>query len=123
MLEFGLQSPAPGGNLVPALSILRPRNDENRRRIGDIVVHHVLRGVAEERPQRVEIFLGDRVELVIVTGRAAHRHAKPDSPDRISPILGIDLCVFVLDQARLVGGGVTTLKASRHPLVEGRLRE
>ena len=58
--------------------VVSQRHRQDRRRVFDVAVHRVLRGVIEEGRERVEIFLRERVELVVVADRAARRQAQPD---------------------------------------------
>ena len=106
---------------VPELAILLLRHDQDGRRIGDVAVHHVLRGVAEERRHRVELALPDRVELVIVAGGAAHGEPEKDVADRLRPVLRVDDLVFLGHDPALVGRDVVALETRRHELVQARL--
>ena len=62
----------------------RLRHDDDRRRVLDVAVHRRLRRVVEERRQRVELALRERVELVVVADRAAGRSgpARPATSSR-----------------------------------------
>ena len=104
--------------LFPGGAIGGARHQQDGRRVGDVAVHDFLRGVAEEGAERVEILLRDRVELVVVAGGAAHRHAEPDRAHGVGAILGVDLGVLVFDDAGFVGGDVAALEAGGDALIE-----
>ena len=108
------------GERIPPRPVLLGRDNHDRRRVRDVAVHGVLRGVAEERCQRVEIRLLDGVELVVVAGRAAGGQAQPDRADGIRAVLGVDRVVFVDDHARFVRGREAAVEAGRDPLFERR---
>ena len=55
----------------------------------------------EERRERVEIFLGDRVELVVVTRRATGGQTEPDGGGGVDTVLGVNGIVFLSDRAAL----------------------
>ena len=109
--------------VVPALPIRRLGNDQDRRRVGNVAVHHVLRRVPEEGGQRVELALRDRVELVVVAGRAANRQAEVDAADSLRPVLGVDRLVLLRHDAALVRRDVVALEAGGDELIERRLGE
>ena len=108
---------------VPGVAVVLVGHDESGRRVGDVAVHHVLRRVAEERGQRVELPLADRVELVVVAGRAADGQAHEHAADRLGPVLGVDRLVLLDHHAALVRRDVVALEAGGDQLVESRLRQ
>src|SRR5258708_7627950 len=60
-----------GPQRLPAGRIFFGWQDDDRRRVGNVAVHRLLRRIAEKGRELVELFLRDRIELVIVTGGAA----------------------------------------------------
>ena len=108
---------------VPGVPVVVARHDEGRRRVGDVAVHHVLRRVPEERRERVELTLADRVELVVVAGRAADGQAHEHAADRFGPVLGVDRLVLLDHHAALVRRDVVALEPGGDQLVESRLRQ
>src|SRR5690348_5885875 len=83
------------GDLVPTGAIFFSWNGDDGRRIGNVVVHHLLRGIAEEGAQRVEVALGYRVKLMIVTSGTTDGHAQEHGAHSVGAVLGINLRVFV----------------------------
>ena len=107
--------------LFPGGAVGGARHQQDRRRVGDVAVHHLLRRVAEEGAERVEVLLRDRVELVIVASGAAHGQAEPDGAHGLGAILGVDFGVFLVDDAAFVGGDVAALEAGGDELIERRV--
>ena len=106
---------------VPGVAVLVPRHHQGRRRVRDVAVHHVLRGVPEERRQRVELSGADGVELVVVAGRAADGQPQEHAADRLGAVLRVDRLVFLDQHAAFVGRDVVALEAGGDQLVEGRV--
>ena len=109
--------------LFPRAAIRGARHQQNGRRVRDVPVHHLLRRIAEEGAQRVKILLRDRVELVIVARRAAHRHTEPDRAHRVRAILRVDFGVLVIDDPDFVRGHVASLETGGDPLLHRRVGE
>ena len=82
----------------------------------------VLRRVVEERRQRVELLLRDRVELVVVADRAAGGQAEPDLRDGLGAVAGVEDEVLLGDRAALVGRDVAAVEAGGDLLVERAVR-
>ena len=107
--------------VVVQLAILDARHDDERRSVGNVAVHHVLGGVAEERRERVEVALRDRVELVVVAGRAADGQAEEDRARGVGAVLGVDHLVLFRDHAALVRGCVAAMESGSDQLVHRRV--
>ena len=107
--------------LVPEIAVRVLGHHEDGRRVGDVAVHDVLRGVPEERGHRVELALRDGIELVVVARGAADGQPEEDVADGLGPVLGVDRLVLLGHHAALVGGDVVALEAGGDELVEARL--
>ena len=105
---------------MPELAVGVVGDHQDRGRVRDVAVHDVLGGVAEERRQRVELALGDRIELVVVAGGAADGQPEEHVADGLGPVLGVDRLVLFRHHPALVGGDVVALKAGGDQLVEAR---
>ena len=110
----------PCGRFRPRRAVFRFGHHHHGGGIRRVIVHHALRGVAEERTERIEILLCDRVEFVIVTRRAAYGQAHECRADGLRAIFGIDFGVLVFDDARLVGAHAAADEARGNALVERR---
>ena len=82
-----------------------------------------LRRVVEERRQRVELLLRERVELVVVADRAAGGQAEPDLRRRLGAVAGVEDEVFLVDRAALVGRDVAAVEAGGDLLIERAVRQ
>ena len=94
------------------------RGFERAVRVGKLAVDARLRHVVEERDEPVEVLLADRIELVVVTSRAADGEPEPDRPGRLHPVDRVLQQVFVLDGAAFVAGHVVAVESARDELVE-----
>ena len=74
-------------------------------------------GVSEEGRHGVEVLLADRVELVVVAGRAVGGEPEPDPRGGGDPIVGVIREVLLLDGTALVGGHVAPVEAGGDLLV------
>ncbi len=107
-----------GLDFIPFFPVLRD-GDEDRGRVLRVVAVHGAHGVVpEECGELEEFFLGERVELVVMAGRAARREAKPDAAHGVHAVGGVDRFVFLGDRAALTGGGEAAEKPGGHVLVE-----
>ena len=107
--------------LFPPHGVTAGRHDHHRRRIEGISVQGFLGGVAEEGGQRIEVLLGDGIELVVVAGGATHRQAQPDRAGGVDPVLGVHDLHFLFDDAPFVGGDVAAMEAGGDELFRGRI--
>ena len=101
---------------------MRLARDLHHRR-GRLVVpvHRTAVQIVEEREQLIELALTDRVELVIVADRAAHRQAQKHGAGRADAIDHVAHVDLFLDRTTLVGRDVATIEARRDQLVFGRI--
>ena len=67
-------------------------------------------GVSEEGRHGVEVLLADRVELVVVAGRAVSGEPEPDPRGGGHPVVGVVGEVLLLDGAALIGGHVAPVE-------------
>ena len=116
----------PGGRflppqLFPPQTVASGRHDHHRGRIEGISVQRFLGGVAEEGGQRIEVLLGDGIELVVVAGGATHRQAQPDRAGGVDPVLGVHDLHFLFDDPPFVGGDVAAMEAGGDELLRGRV--
>ena len=109
--------------VVPQLAIGLCGHHQDRRRVGDIAVHDVLRGVPEKRRHRVKLALLNRIELVVVAGGATDRETEKDAADGLRPVLRVDRLVFLRNDTTLIRSDVVALKSSRHELVKRWIRQ
>ena len=114
--ELGLQ-------FEPAGGILGAGHQHGRRVVGVVAVEGRHRGVPEEGRQGVELLLADRVELVVVAGRATAGQAHPDRAERLDLVLGVVRHDLLGDGAALAGGREAAAVARGHDLLEGGVRE
>ena len=68
-------------------------------------------GVSEEGRHGVEVLLADRVELVVVAGRAVGGEPEPDPRGGGHPVVGVVREVLLFDGSALVGGHVAPVEA------------
>ena len=106
----------------PPRPVLSPRHHHDRRRIRLVIVHRVLGRVPEERRQRIEVLLRQRVKLVVVARRAANRQPHEDGTRRVHPVLRVDGQYLVLDDPGLVGRNPAAVEAARHLLLQRPVR-
>ena len=121
--QFGPSRPQGIAQLVVVGAVLCGGHDDERRRVRDVAVHDVLGRVAEERRHGIEVALRDRVELVVVAGRAANGQAEEDRAGGVRAVLGVDHLVFLGNDAALVGCGVAAMEAGGDQLVHRRARQ
>ena len=109
--------------LEPTRPIAICRHDNNRRRIGPVVVHDALGRVVEERLERVMVFLRDRIELVVVARGAADGQSQEHRARGVRAILDVLKAHFFFDDAVLIGRRVVSDEAGCDALIERRIRQ
>ena len=115
--EFVLKSHKPR-------AVLSEWDRQDRRRVFDVAIHRVLRGVIEEGGELVKLLFGERVELVVVADSAAGRQPHPDGTGRLGAVAGVEHVVLLRNRAALVGRHVAAVEATGDLIVEefGRRR-
>ena len=112
-----------GPQRLPAGRIFFGWQDDDRRRVGNVAVHRLLRRIAEKGRELVELFLRDRVELVIVTRGAAHREPQPHRARGLHSILGVHRGDFFDDGSAFVRRGVAAVEAGGDLLFHRGIRK
>ena len=74
-------------------------------------------GVSEEGRHRIEILLADRIELVVVAGRAVGGETQPHPRGGGHPVVGVVGEVFLFNSTALVGGHVAPVEPGGDLLV------
>ena len=79
--------------------------------------------VGEERLHRIEILRQERIELVVVAFRAAHRAAQPDGAERAHAVGAVLGEIFLRLETALRRGAVQTIVGRRDAFFERRVRQ
>ena len=103
--------------------VIAPALQVGVRRNVVVAVNAPLLHVREERRHRIEILRRDRIELVVVALRAAHRRAEPGSTDCADAVRGILREVFLRLRAAFARHHVQAIEAGRDPLLRGGVRQ
>ena len=107
-----------GFQLHPASFFAKGRYKDDRRGVADVAVERLLRRVAEEGRQLIDLFLQDRVELMIVAGGASDGESKEHGAGGVDAIFGVNRLEFLGNDATFVRGGVAAMEAGGDPLVK-----
>ena len=91
---------------------------EDRRRVPDVAVHRLLRGVVEEGGEFVELALRERIELVIVADGAARRQSHPDGRGGFGPVPRVEHEILLIDRSPFARRDVAAVEAASNPVVE-----
>ncbi len=91
--------------------------------VGQLRVQPRLLDRIEEGVEAVELLLGDRIELVVVAARAAHRQAEEDGRGRRGAVDRVLDEILLGDRAALVARHVVAVETARDLLALGRVRE
>ena len=94
------------------------RRLDHRGRVAELDRPAVLGDVVEEGEELVELFLGDRVELVAVAAGAAERQAQPDGRGGLDAIDDVLDGVLLGDDAPLAVAAMVAVEPGRDLLVE-----
>ena len=89
--------------------------------MGEIRIEAGFVDVLEERGERVEIFLGDRVELVVVTTAALEREPEESRAEGGDAVVDVVDAVFLFDRAALGFLCVETVEGGGEDLIFGGL--
>ena len=84
-------------------------------------VQTVLRHVVEEGEELVELLVRDRIELVLVAARAAHRQAHERAGRRLDAVDDVLDLILLGDRPALEVDHVVAVEAGRDLLLEGRV--
>ena len=134
-IERGLRFGAPRRNLArrrsnfarqrgPARGVFRRlRHEDARGGVLRVAVLRGLRRVPEERLHRIEIFLRERIELVVVTRSAVQRCTEPDPTRRGDAVVGVVRLVLLVDGSALVRRRIAAMEARRRLLIRRRVIE
>ena len=102
-----------GGGLV-----IRLRQAQHGRGLGDVEVPRFFHCVAQKSGQRIMILLRNRVELVVVTRRATRRETEEGRAKRLHAVSRLVHINFFGDRAAFVGCEVAAHEAGRGKLVD-----
>ena len=111
------------GNRLHADRILTHRHRQGRSAISGISIAMTLAGVPKKRRHRIEILLGDRIKLVIVTHRTIRSQPQPDPGSCLHSIPRIVRQIFLGNRSPLRRSNITPVKTRRHQLLASRLRQ
>ena len=109
----------PGQSVPPGTVFSVGHHDDAGIGILHVAVEPTLLGVSEEGRHGVEVLLADRVELVVVAGRAVGGEPEPDPRGGGHPVVGVVGEVLLLDGAALIGGHVAPVEPGGDLLVFG----
>ena len=110
--QFPLQS-------LPAGLVGGQRHRHDGRRVLGVPIHRPLRCVVEKGGQFVELFLGERIELVIVAYRATGRQAEPYLGHGFRAIARVKHQILFSDRSAFARRDVTAIETRGDLLIEG----